>query len=196
VAGATAYDVFVLGEKYMDSVGTTVNTFFEPRIRYQEENWFSVRARGDSGILGRRAIAVSQTAGSLLNCAGVAPTAAFAIDTIRCDSQWVFLQDQSLKSPDAWQWTISPDVGIRFIQQTSDSSRHPVISFADTGTYRVSLRTINQFGSDSSSQLLRIRSCNTSLPLRSRPSPSGSSPTPTGAPFSCGSQAGCPEPTA
>jgi hypothetical protein len=63
VQGATAYDVFVLGEKYMDSVGTTVNTFFEPRIRYQEENWFSVRPRGDSGILGRRAIAVSQTAG-------------------------------------------------------------------------------------------------------------------------------------
>jgi PKD repeat protein len=163
VPGATSYDVFVLGEKYMDSVGTTTNTFFEPKIRYQNENWFSVRARGDSGILGRRAVAVMQDAGTLVNCAGVAPTAAFVVDTIQCDSQWVFLQDQSLKSPDRWQWAVSPNTGVNFIQNTSDSSTHPVISFTDTGSYQISLRTISQFGVDSTTQTVRIQSCNTAI---------------------------------
>jgi hypothetical protein len=161
VPGAKSYDVFVLGEKYMDSVGTTTNTFFQPRIRYQNENWFSVRARGDSGILGRRAIAVKQDAGTLVNCAGVPTTAAFVIDTIQCDSQWVFLQDQSLKSPDHWQWIVSPDTGVGFIQQSTDSSRHPIISFSDTGSYQVTLKTINQFGIDSTTQTVHIQSCNT-----------------------------------
>jgi hypothetical protein len=145
----------------MDSVGTTSNTFFEPKIRYQNENWFSVRARGDSGILGRRAIAVKQDAGMLVNCAGVAPTAAFVVDTIQCDSQWVFLQDQSLKSPDSWRWTVSPNVGVNFIQQTSDTSTHPVISFTDTGNYQITLKVISQFGLDSATQTVRIQFCNT-----------------------------------
>ncbi len=161
VPGATAYDIFLLGEKYMDSVGTTTNTFFEPKIRYQDENWFSVRARGDSGIVGRRAIAVKQDAGMLLNCAGVAPTANFILDTVLCDSQWVFLQDRSGKSPDSWQWTVIPSVGVSFIQNTADSSANPVISFADTGSYQITLKAISQFGSDSITQTVRITSCNT-----------------------------------
>ncbi len=163
VPGAKAYDVFVLGEKYMDSVGTTSNTFFEPQIRYQNENWFSVRVRGDSGLVGRRAIAVRQQAGMLLNCAGVAPTANFILDTVLCDSQWVFLQDMSLKSPDSWQWAVSPSAGVGFIQNTADSSVNPVISFADTGTYQIRLRVVSQFGIDSTVQTVQIRSCNTAI---------------------------------
>ncbi len=159
VPGATAYDIFVLGEKYMDSVGTTTHTFFEPKIRYQNENWFSVRARGDSGIVGRRAIAVKQDAGMLMSCAGVAPTANFILDTVLCDSQWVFLQDRSGKSPDSWQWTVIPSAGVSFIQNTADSSANPVISFADTGRYQITLKAISQFGADSITQTLRITSC-------------------------------------
>ncbi len=161
VQSATAYDIFVLGEKYMDSVGTTTHTFFEPKIRYQNENWFSVRARGDSGIVGRRAIAVKQEAGTLVNCAGEAPTANFILDTVFCDSQWVFLRDRSLKSPDSWQWTVIPSAGVSFIQNTADSSANPVISFVDTGSYQITLKAISQFGSDSSTQTVRITSCNT-----------------------------------
>ncbi len=163
VTGATSYDVFVLGEKYMDSVGSTSNTFFEPKIRYQNENWFSVRARGDSGIVGRRAIAVKQNPGILLNCAGVAPTALFSVDTVICDSQFVFLRDHSLKSPDNWSWSVSPAQGVSYIQNTSNSSRHPILSFVDTGTYQISLQVASQFGMDSSTQTVLIKSCNTPI---------------------------------
>ncbi len=163
VPGATAYDIYVLGEKYMDSVGTTTNTFFEPNIRYQNENWFSVRARGDSGIVGRRAIAVKQDAGMLMSCAGVAPTANFILDTVLCDSQWVFLQDLSLKSPDSWEWQVSPAAGISFVQQTSDTSSNPILSFADTGTYQVTLKVVNQFGVDSVTQALHFTGCSVAI---------------------------------
>ncbi len=163
VTGATSYDVFVLGEKYMDSVGSTSNTFFEPKIRYQNENWFSVRARGDSGIIGRRAIAVKQNPGILVNCAGVAPTALFSVDTVICDSQFVLLQDRSLKAPDSWNWQVSPSMGISFVQNTSGTSANPILSFVDTGTYMVTLKVINQFGSDSITQNLHITGCSVSI---------------------------------
>ena len=162
-AGATSYDIFLLGEKYMDSIGTTSNTFFEPKIRYQDENWFSVRGRGDSGMLSRRAIAVRQQAGMLVNCAGVAPTAAFAVDTALCDSQAVYLSDQSLKAPDTWHWTITPSIGLTFIDNTTDSSQHPVLNFDQSGTYQVKLKVASSFGVDSTSQTIVINPCNTSL---------------------------------
>lgn len=68
VAGATAYDVFVLGSRYMDSVATTTNTTIDihgtnPTVG----NWYSVRAVGLDGLRGRRANAVFQPAG-FMNC--------------------------------------------------------------------------------------------------------------------------------
>lgn len=163
VPGATDYDIFVLGEMYMDSVGTTSNTFFEPKIRYQKENWFSVRARGTNGIVGRRAIAVVQDSGVLVNCAGVAPTALFGIDTILCDSQVVYLNDSSIKSPDVWTWEVSPSAGVSFIQKTTNSSSNPVLSFTDTGIYEITLIVVNQFGRDTISKTAHIKNCSVSI---------------------------------
>ncbi|MCB0640808.1 MAG: PKD domain-containing protein, partial [Phaeodactylibacter sp.] len=61
VDGATAYDVFLLGEKYMDSLGTTTGLIFDfpttdgdPTL----DHWYSVRAVGDLGLRSRRANAV------------------------------------------------------------------------------------------------------------------------------------------
>ncbi|MCB0704855.1 MAG: S8 family serine peptidase [Saprospiraceae bacterium] len=71
VPGATYYDVFQLGDRYMDSVGTTQYTIFDfytvnldPSLEY----WYSVRAVvPDAGIVGERAIAIGHNDG-LLNC--------------------------------------------------------------------------------------------------------------------------------
>jgi PKD repeat protein len=71
VAEATHYDVFQLGDLYMDSVGTTTDLVFDfpttnldPSLDY----WFSVRAVvPDQAIIGERAIAVPHN-GGLLNC--------------------------------------------------------------------------------------------------------------------------------
>lgn len=70
VPGATAYDVFLLGQLYMDSVGTTSELFFEvPAINANPtlDHWLSVRAVGDDGIRGRRAVAILYNSG-LLSC--------------------------------------------------------------------------------------------------------------------------------
>lgn len=77
VPNATAYDVFLLGSKFMDSIGTTsaLNyTFTVPNLN--NEQWFSVRAVGANGLRSQRQIA-EQFAGStngnpvcLLSCSG------------------------------------------------------------------------------------------------------------------------------
>ena len=68
VEQATGYDIFLLGEKFMDSVGTSVtNTFDIPMSNPLEEQWFSVRALGENGLRSERAVAVKYDDG-LLNC--------------------------------------------------------------------------------------------------------------------------------
>ncbi|MFK7797046.1 MAG: S8 family serine peptidase [Aureispira sp.] len=77
VPNATGYDVFLLGNKFMDSVGSTsaLNyTFTVSNIN--DEQWFSVRATGANGLRSQRQIA-AQYAGStngspvcLLSCTG------------------------------------------------------------------------------------------------------------------------------
>lgn len=74
VAGASTYDIFLLGNKYMDSIGTTSATQFNiPVPAFGQDYWFSVRARTATGIVGRRANAVKISTtgvsnGCLLTC--------------------------------------------------------------------------------------------------------------------------------
>ncbi|WNJ19150.1 PKD domain-containing protein [Pontibacter sp. G13] len=68
VPGAIAYDVFMLGNRYMDSVGTSTTPYFQVNgTNSQAENWFAVRAIGPNGIRTRRTIAVNSTPG-VVNC--------------------------------------------------------------------------------------------------------------------------------
>ncbi len=70
VNGATSYDVFYLGEMYMDSVGnTTLTNYYIPVTNLGDEHWVSVRARGANGEIGRRANAVMVSEGNcMLDC--------------------------------------------------------------------------------------------------------------------------------
>ncbi len=149
ISGATAYDVFMLGDKYMDSIGTTVNTVFEvPNLRFQDENWFAVRCRGDSGLVGIRNIAIQSTPNLLVNCDPFPPVAAFQVDTVICVNQAIALLDQSTKAPDTWGWNVTPGSNTAFVQGTSPTSQNPVLRFSAIGTYQVSLFVNNQAGAD------------------------------------------------
>ena len=75
VSGATAYEVSMLGSKYMDSIYTTSNTnvwIINPTLSVSE-SWFSVSAKYNNGK-GRRAVAVnaqainSNCSGTVLGC--------------------------------------------------------------------------------------------------------------------------------
>lgn len=68
VPGASGYDVFRLGGKYMEVVGTTSQTSFLLNSNSTTvSNWLSVRAKGAEGSLGRRAVAVESMPGNM-NC--------------------------------------------------------------------------------------------------------------------------------
>jgi Subtilase family/MAM domain, meprin/A5/mu/Secretion system C-terminal sorting domain/Bacterial pre-peptidase C-terminal domain len=68
MATASAYDVFMLGNKYMDSIGTTTNSFFQVNgLQPTQSYWFAVRARGADGAVGRRTLAKFKAAG-VWNC--------------------------------------------------------------------------------------------------------------------------------
>jgi len=59
VPGATGYDVYMLGQKYMDSIGSTTNFQYNVTVpNVNDPQWFSVRATGPNGIVGLRQIAV------------------------------------------------------------------------------------------------------------------------------------------
>ncbi|MEM7368884.1 MAG: S8 family serine peptidase [Bacteroidota bacterium] len=70
VPGATAYDVFVLGDTYMDSVDRVQAPQLSATISIPDltqEYWVSVRAIGANGLIGRRAVAILHPGGRV-NC--------------------------------------------------------------------------------------------------------------------------------
>lgn len=68
VVGATAYEVYRLGEKYMDSLARTTQTFVRVPISFRDSTWFSVRSILPDGGKSRRTIAVVKRP-TILNCA-------------------------------------------------------------------------------------------------------------------------------
>ena len=68
VANATGYDIFKLGTKYMDSVGTTTGaiTFDVPVPNVSGTYWFAVRAKSANNCIGLRTIAIKHE-GSINN---------------------------------------------------------------------------------------------------------------------------------
>ncbi|NNC95023.1 MAG: S8 family serine peptidase [Chitinophagales bacterium] len=67
VVGAVSYDIFELGNKFMEIIGNTSNTIFDIPTNPANEDWYSVRANGPNGEVGRRAYAVQKVPG-ILNC--------------------------------------------------------------------------------------------------------------------------------
>lgn len=66
---ATGYQIFQLGNKYMDSIGTTTDTTFKVGgLNIADEHWFSVKAiNANNNAVSRRAFAINQVPG-VLNC--------------------------------------------------------------------------------------------------------------------------------
>lgn len=59
VPGAIAYSVYTLGEKYMEPIDTTNDAFmFVPIKNPKADNWLSVQAHGEDGLIGKRSVAI------------------------------------------------------------------------------------------------------------------------------------------
>ncbi len=149
VTGATSYDVFLLGNKYMDLQGSTALTSFQIMgTNFMQEHWFSVRATVPSGMtVGRRAIAIKSNTG-LLGCAAQQPVSSFnTVPPTPCAGTTVTLSDQSQNAPSNWQWIITPATH-NFVNATNSTSSSPDVRFTALGTYTITLITSNFAGSD------------------------------------------------
>ena len=99
VPGATSYDVFMLGQKYMDSIGSTPGLYYNVPVNdINDTVWLSVRAVGPNGIRGLRQIAHLYNGslngqdcyigcGSVGHDAGIAELLKPALNVEHCDGQ-------------------------------------------------------------------------------------------------------------
>ena len=138
---AKEYEISVLGEKYMDSIGTTTETNYHiPIDNINQEAWFSVRAITESGTKGIRALAEYYDGSGISNCS-LYPD--FYTDKTQiCTDYPVHLYDQTQGCPVIWNWSFQPNT-VTFLENTNSSSQNPIISFDDVGSYQVNLSTQN-----------------------------------------------------
>lgn len=59
VPGATGYDIFMLGQKFMDSIGSSAITEYNVVVsNIADPQWFTIRAKGPNGLRSNRQIAI------------------------------------------------------------------------------------------------------------------------------------------
>ncbi len=145
VPGATAYEVSMLGAKYMDSIGTSTTTSFVAQVPSTDEGWFSVKALGPDNAIGERAIAVQKSAGEY-GCLWSAPYADFSIDCPSAGAGSCFnVYDQSINTDPSATFTYYFPGGT----PATSNSPNPNVCYSAPGTYDVAMVVDNGFGVDS-----------------------------------------------
>ena len=156
IGPALAYDVFILGEKYMDSVATTnTNSIsFTPPMDPLQEFYYSVRARGLEGWTGLRTIAQSHSGGEL-NCVIDPPSASMTISNNNlCISDEVIYTSTSTSGGGAlsFDW----DFGIDATPTTANTVGPHTVSYSSTGSKTVALDVTNSTGTDGASESVEV----------------------------------------
>ena len=79
-----------------------------------------------------------------------------------CNS-FTFIVDQqnmkvttNLNDKISYIWTVAPNNAVTYLSNTSDTSHYPVIQIADTGVFKVMLKTIGECGFTETSQTINI----------------------------------------
>ncbi len=77
---------------------------------------------------------------------GTSPDAHFSANLQDvCISAPVQLTDKSAFQPNSWKWSFSPE-SVTFMDSTTSSSQHPVVTFDEPGMYDISLLVKNEYG--------------------------------------------------
>ncbi|MFK7783959.1 MAG: S8 family serine peptidase [Crocinitomicaceae bacterium] len=145
VTGATAYEVSMLGTKYMDSIGTTSASNLTIQMPAGTNGWFSVRALGPNNARGERAIAIEKGTNEF-NCSTSPPMAAFSVDCPAGGTGHCF---------DVSDLTINAIAGSNYTwyfpggTPSTSTAQNPVICYATPGDYDVALVVDNGAGIDS-----------------------------------------------
>ncbi len=88
--------------------------------------------------------------------AAASPVSSFSIaSTPLCTGATIALTDQSLNAPTTWTWSATSSTGVSF---SNANAQNPTVSFANAGTYTISLIAKNATGSSTSTKTLSINS--------------------------------------
>lgn len=145
VPGATSYTAYMLGSKYMDSIGTTIDTSITIPFLSTSDNWFSVRAHGPNGVYSERAVAVRKIPGQF-GCTWSAP---FADIELLCDSVSstncveVFNASVNVDASATYQWYFPTGT------PSTSTDENPIVCFSNSGYQDAALVVTNAAGSDS-----------------------------------------------
>ncbi|MDG1333447.1 MAG: S8 family serine peptidase [Crocinitomicaceae bacterium] len=145
VSGATAYEVSMLGVKYMDSIGTTSATNYTFQIPSGTNGWFSVRALGPYNARGERAVAIEKGTNEF-NCSSSPPLANFEIDCPAAGTGHCFdVSDLTINAiaGSSYSWYFPGGT------PATSTDQNPVVCYDLPGIYDVALVVDNGAGIDS-----------------------------------------------
>jgi hypothetical protein len=144
VNGAIGYQVYLLGENYMDSAGYSSTTNATVYANSMETQWVSVCAIGPDGAIGKRAVALRKTPG-VFGCTLSPPIAGFtSICNETGSGSCVRFIDQSTNAGQgaAWEWTFQGG------NPATSNLEQPKICYDTEGIYDVQLIVRNGVGDD------------------------------------------------
>jgi hypothetical protein len=145
VDDAISYEVSMLGNKYMDSIGTSTSTSLVIPVPASGDNWFSVKAIGPDNAIGERAIAIRKTPGEF-GCIWSAPYAAFDIDCDVAGEAYCFtLFDESVNTDASANLTWYFPGGTPAVS----TDLNPQVCYDSPGLYDVALVVDNGVAIDS-----------------------------------------------
>lgn len=82
------------------------------------------------------------------------PVSSFSVASSNlCTSSSIQLNDQSLNAPTSWTWTATSGTGVAF---SNTNAQNPTVTFANAGTYTISLISKNTAGQNTSSQTATV----------------------------------------
>ncbi len=145
IPGAVAYEVYLLGEKYMDSAGYTITTNATVYANSLETQWVSVRAISADGGRSKRAIALEKSPG-LSGCTLDDPIAIFSASCSETGpGSCVQFEDASTNAGQgaAWEWYFEGGT-----PQYSNQEK-PRVCYENEGLFDVQLIVRNGVGEDS-----------------------------------------------
>lgn len=84
----------------------------------------------------------------------IAPVSSFNVaGGNRCTNTAIALTDQSMNGPTTWTWTAASSTGVSF---SNANAQNPTVTFANAGTYTISLIAQNSIGSSTSNQVITV----------------------------------------
>lgn len=145
VNNAFGYEVSMLGNMFMDSIGFTTVDSFVVYAPWTDTLWLSVSSISNTGAQSKRAYAISKEPGQF-GCTWEPPVVQFAVDcdtvsTANCQTFTSLSDNTDANSNYSWYFpTGTPSFS---------TDLTPTVCFADTGYHSAALVAMNSAGTDS-----------------------------------------------